>query len=207
MFNTLSYIGEKLNNSNIVWGVGASILLNQFGLIDKPNDIDILIDIKDIEKANEVLKSIGEQKKWEKTATYSTKYFYESIIDGIDVDVMSGLAVSHNSGVFEYIFDNNSISEFKIINGVSIPFTSLEDWYVIYQLIPNRESKAKMIERYLLSNGIKNYLLLERALKGNLPAEVRDKIKSMVSLQFSYVMSQAYLNELHYIEVDRWNFL
>lgn len=182
MFNTLSYIGEKLNNSNIVWGVGASILLNQFGLIDKPNDIDILIDIKDIEKANEVLKSIGEKKKWEKTATYSTKYFYEYIIDGIDVDVMSGLAVNHNSGVFEYIFDNNSISEFKIINGVSIPFTSLEDWYVIYQLIPNRESKVKMIERYLLSNGIKNYFLLERALKCNLPAEVREKIKSMVSL-------------------------
>jgi hypothetical protein len=42
MFNTLSYIGKKLNDSNIAWIVGASILLNQFGFIDKPNDIDIL---------------------------------------------------------------------------------------------------------------------------------------------------------------------
>ncbi|WP_343069491.1 nucleotidyltransferase [Clostridium aciditolerans] len=182
MFNTLSYIGEKLNSSNIVWGVGASILLNQFGLIKKPNDIDIFIDIKDIEKADEVLKSIGEKKKWEKTATYSTKYFYEYIIDGFDVDVMAGFAVNHISGVFEYTFDHNSISEFKRINGVNIPFTSLEDWYVIYQLIPNREAKVKIIESYLLLNGIKKPLLLERALKGNLPIEVREKIKKILSL-------------------------
>jgi len=181
MFNTLSYIGEKLNNSNIVWGVGASILLNQFGFIDKPNDIDIFIDIKDIEKADEILKSIGEKKQWKKTATYSTRYFYEYIIKGIDVDVMAGFAVNHTNGVFEYKFDNNSISEFKIINGVDIPFTSLEDWYVIYQLIPNRASKVNMIEKYLLSNGVKKHFLLERAQEGCLPVEVRTKIKNMLS--------------------------
>lgn len=182
MFNTLSYIGEKLNNSNIVWGVGASILLNQFGFIDKPNDIDIFIDIKDIEKADEILKSIGEKKQREKTATYSTKYFYEYTIKGIDVDVMAGFAVNHTNGVFEYKFDNNSISEFKTINGVDIPFTSLEDWYVIYQLIPNREPKVNMIEKYLLSNGVKKHFLLERALEGCLPVEVRTKIENMLSL-------------------------
>ncbi|MCW6074588.1 hypothetical protein LAV44_04540 [Clostridium sporogenes] len=63
-----------------------------------------------------------------------------------------------------YNFDYNSISEFKTINGVNISFTSLEDWCVIYQLIPNREGKVKVIESYLLLNGIKNPFLLERAL-------------------------------------------
>ncbi|MFV3010869.1 hypothetical protein ACLD43_02215 [Clostridium botulinum] len=181
MFDTLSYIGEKLNSLNIIWGVGASILLNQFGLIEKPNDIDIFVDIKDIEKTDEVLKSIGKKKKWEKNATYSTKYFYEYIIDGFDVDVMAGFEVNHINGVFEYIFDHNSISESKTINGVNIPFTSLEDWYVIYQLIPNREAKVKIIESYLLLNGIKNLFLLERALKGSLPTEVKEKIKKILS--------------------------
>lgn len=183
MFNTLSHIGEKLNCSNIAWAVGASILLNQFGLIDKPNDIDIFVDIKDIERADEILKSIGEKKNWERTATYSTKYFYEYIIDEIDVDVMAGFAVNHNSGVFEYTFDHDSISELKIINEISIPFTSLEDWYVIYQLIPNRETKVEMIEKYLLSNGIKKTMLLKRALKGCLPVKVRSKIENILSSQ------------------------
>lgn len=181
MFNTLSYIGEKLNKSNIVWAVGASILLNQFGLIEKPNDIDIFVDINNIERADQILKNIGEKKKWEKTITYSTKYFYEYIIDGIDVDVMAGFAVNHNSGVFEYIFDHNSISEFKVINGVDIPFTSLEDWYVIYQLIPNRQPKVEMIEKYLLLNGIKKSMLLKRALEGCLPVQVRRKIENILS--------------------------
>ena len=72
MFKTLSYIGEKLNESNVKWAVGASILLNQFGLIDKPNDIDIFVDIDDIERADQVLKSIGHKKKWEKTGLYET---------------------------------------------------------------------------------------------------------------------------------------
>ena len=44
--------------------------------------------------------------------------------------------------LFKYTFDQSSISEIKIINGVNIPLTSLEDWYVIYQLIPNREIKV-----------------------------------------------------------------
>ncbi len=180
MFNTLSYIGEKLNNSNIVWGVGASILLNKFGLINKPNDIDIFVDIKDINKADEILKEIGEKKTYEKTAIYSTKYFYEYRINKIDVDVMAGFAINHNCGVFEYIFDKKSISDIKKYNGVNIPFTSLEDWYIIYQLIPNREQKVKMIEDYLLSNGIKEPYLLERALDGNLPTEVRKKIQKML---------------------------
>lgn len=181
MFNTLSYIGKKLNDADITWGVGASILLNKFGLINKPNDIDILISIDDIKKADEILKSIGEKKKWEKTSTYSTKYFYEYVINGIDIDVMSGFAVNHKSGVFRYIFDDNSVSELKLINGVNIPFTSLEDWYIIYQLIPNRESKVEMIEKYILSNGIKKPMLLERALKGCLPADVRLKIKNILN--------------------------
>ena len=79
MFDTLSYIGKKLNEEKIVWGVGASILLNHHRLIDKPNDIDILVDLKDIEKADKTLKSIGEKKVWEKTDTYSTQYFYEYV--------------------------------------------------------------------------------------------------------------------------------
>lgn len=180
MLKTLSYIGKKLNDGGITWGVGASILLNKFGFIDKPNDIDIFISIDDIKEADEILKSIGEKKKWEKTSTYSTKYFYEYVINEIDVDVMAGFAINHSNGTFRYIFDQNSISEFKLINGVNIPFTSLEDWYVIYQLIPNREVKVKMIENYLLSNKIKKTILLKRSLQGCLPIDVRKKVEEML---------------------------
>lgn len=180
IFEALSYIGEKLNDDGVVWAVGASIVLHHYGLIDNPSDIDILVDLNDIDKVDKILKSIGENKIKEKSDTYSTKYFYEYVVHGVDIDVMAGLAINYNNGIFEYIFDHTSISEFKEINGVNIPLTSLEDWYTIYQLIPSRKIKVKMIENYLLSNGIKKPDLLERALIGGLPEEVRDKIQSIL---------------------------
>jgi len=181
MFSTLSYIGKKLNEEKIVWGVGASILLNHYGLIDKPNDIDILVDLKDIEKVDKVLKNIGEKIVWEKTETYSTKYFYEYVVNGFDVDVMAGLSINYDNGTFKYIFDQSSISDTKTINGVNIPLTSLEDWYVIYQLIPNRQIKVTMVENYLSSNGIKKPNLLKRALSGHLPDVVRENIQRLLN--------------------------
>lgn len=183
MFNTLSYIGETLNNNGILWAVGASILLNHHGLVDKPNDIDLLIDLKHIEKADRILKAIGEKKSFEKSNTYSTRYFYEYVINGFDVDVMAGLRINHSHGVFEYDFNESSISEIKKVNGVNIPLTSLEDWYVIYQLIPNRDAKVNIIENYLIANGIKNTDLLERSLTRDLPKEVRSRIEKMLIIQ------------------------
>ncbi len=184
MFDTLSHIGKKLNEGKVVWGVGASILLNHYGLIDKPNDIDILVDPNDIEIADIILKSIGEKKLSEKKDIYATDFFYEYVVDGFDVDVMAGLSINHDNGKFKYVFDQSSISEIKTVNGVNIPLTSLEDWYVIYQLIPNREEKSQMIEDYLLSNGIKKPTLLERALRGDLPKAVGDNVERLLKLYY-----------------------
>lgn len=180
MFDTLCYVGKKLNEAGIIWGIGASILLNKYGFVHKPNDIDIFVKLEDIERADEILKNIGKKKKWEKDSTYSTKYFYEYVVNDIEIDVMAGLAINHSNGVFSYVFDQNSISEYEWINGVSIPFTALEDWYVIYQLIPHRESKVEMIEKYLILNGFRKQELIERALQGCLPSEVRIKIEELL---------------------------
>lgn len=180
MLNTLSYIGEKLNNGNIRWAVGASILLNQYGLVEQPNDIDIFVDERDIEEADKLLKRLGEKKKWELNTTYATKYFYEYEIKGVDLDVMAGFAVKFSGGLFQFQFDEKSISEFRSINGVEIPFTALEDWYVLYQLIPNRQVKVQIIEEYLKKCGIKNPFLLKRILKNTLPNQIRSKIENML---------------------------
>jgi hypothetical protein len=176
MFNTLANIAKILNHEKVLWGVGASIILNHYGLIDKPNDIDILVAEKDIEKADRLLGSSGVKKVRENSDTYATKHFYEYAIEGFDVDVMSGLILNHNNGAFRYIFDESSIVSYTEINGVKIPLTSLEDWYVLYQLIPNREVKVRLIEDYLIRVGIRNSDLLERALFLDLPDGVRENV-------------------------------
>lgn len=182
MFNTLADIGKKLNEANIVWGVGASLLLNHYGLVDKPNDIDILVHKKDIEKVDALLQSIGQKKIRDRDTTYSTKYFYEYIVNGVDIDVMAGLTINHPEGSYKYVFDTQSISKKYEVNNIAIPLTSLEDWFVLYQLIPKREEKVKLIQEYLMSNGVKNPFLLNRALDGNLPTQVRSEITQILQL-------------------------
>ncbi|WP_246552210.1 nucleotidyltransferase family protein [Vallitalea pronyensis] len=181
MFNTLSYIGEKLNHEGVVWGVGASVLLHYHGLVEQPKDIDILVATNDIKKVDNLFKNIGIKSKPYKTTTYATEFFYEYIIKGFDVDVMAGLRIKCQDGVFSYGFDASSITDNIEINGITIPLTSLEDWYVIYQLIPNRQSKVMMIENHLLVHGIQNPTLLERLLRGYLPKEVREKIQWLMT--------------------------
>ncbi|NLA54057.1 MAG: hypothetical protein GX858_06895 [Clostridiales bacterium] len=56
----------------------------------------------------------------------------------------------------------------------------MEDWYVIYQLIPGREAKVKLIEDYLKSNKISHPNLLQTALEGNLPAGIQKNIRRLL---------------------------
>lgn len=182
LFQVLSYIGEKLNNENIFWAVGGSIVLNHYGLVDSPNDIDIIVHKKDIEALDNILKSLGDKKKREETKVYSTEYFYEYNICDVDIDVMSGFIINHSSGMYKYTFDQESIGDFKDIDGVKVPISSLEDWYVAYQLMPNREEKVKLIEGYLTKEGIKNPNLLKRALFQQLPKQVEKKVRSMMKV-------------------------
>jgi len=180
LFQTLSCIGEKLNKENILWGVGASILLNHYDMVNNPKDIDILVALEDIHKADEILKSLGHKKVRELNDSYSTEYFNEYVINGIDIDVMSGLTLNHEEGKYTQIFDRASIVDEMDVDDVKIPLTSLEDWYIIYQLIPGREHKVSLIENYLLQKGVKNPMLLQRALKCPLPLMVKYRSEKLL---------------------------
>lgn len=180
MFKILADIGEKFNASNILWGVGGSIMLNSYGLIDEPRDIDIIVDLKDADRADRILKKLGEKKEGKENSSYSTKYFYEYIVEGIHIDLMGAFAIKHSEGVYQYPFDRESITKTQEIQGVEIPFTSLEDWYIIYQLIPGRESKVNLIKKYLHSNGSENLKLFKRALEGNLNLKVRNRVEGIM---------------------------
>jgi hypothetical protein len=176
VYTTLKLIAQKLNAENIVWGVGASVLLSFYQLIDAPRDIDLLVALEDIEKADAILSSLGQKNLWEKSAAYSTRFFYEYTINGVDIDVMSGLKIHVQEYVYEHSFERQSITDHKTIDEIDIPLTSLEDWFVLYQLIPKREAKVAMIEDYLQKNGVKNRFILEKALMAELPEVIRERI-------------------------------
>jgi len=173
MLDTLSRMGRALNDAGVLWCVGGSMLLSQYGLAEHPNDLDLLVRAEDWDKAAELLGAMGETLPCPRSGIYATERFMKLQIGGVGVDLMAGFAINHPEGRYEYAFDGDSVASRREIGGVSIPFAALEDWYVAYQLIPGKGEKAARIGEYLRSNGLRRPHLLERALQGSLPETVR----------------------------------
>ncbi len=216
MWQVLGRIAGALNESGVLWCVGASVLLHQYGLAEHPHDIDLLIALPDAERAAGILGAMGEAVPCGQSSTYSTKFFRRFRVDGCDVDLMAGFRVNHSSGCYEYPFDVASVASIRELSditipfgagsvastrevgdtpppfdavsaastrensGTPVPFAALEDWYVVYQLIPGKEHKALRIEEYFLQSGIQKPHLLTRALEGSLPEVVRRKISALL---------------------------
>jgi hypothetical protein len=181
LFNTLVEIARALNQAGAHWGVGASVLLYYCGLVDEPRDIDILTSEHDVETVAATVSRLGLEKSGEPGDLYSTSHFLEYVVNGTEVDVMAGLAINHTGGTYVLPFSDSSITMRRNVGGVTIPFTSLEDWYVLYQLIPGREEKVKLIEDSMLKSGIADPALLDRALACELPLHVRARIERLMA--------------------------
>lgn len=179
---TLALIGQKLNHAGVLWGVGASVLLHQYSLIDHPSDIDILVATQDIHQVDSILSQLGDKKPDRGSSpVYATDFFYEYTIHGVDVDVIAGFNIINSAGIFKYPFDALAVPHHFTIQEVAIPFTTLEDWYILYQLMPDRESKVDLIEAYFEKNGFTHGTLLQRhAHKQQLPDTVKCKMNAAI---------------------------
>ena len=147
--SVLKKIAELLNNQNITWAVGASIMLSYYNIVKTPRDIDIMVDLKDIERLDCILCEIGEKRERLPNSTYKTKFFYEYVVDDIDIDVMAGLRIHSGGRDHPFYFTENSVGDYMEIDGVRVPLAKLSEWYYIYKLIPGREKKAAAIKEYL----------------------------------------------------------
>lgn len=182
LIDTLKLVGKQLNEGNIRWGIGASVMLFAHGIIQTPRDIDILVHLEDAEKAANILTKIGKIKPKTPSDTCKSKHFYEFIINGIDVEIMAGFTIEHYEGKYLYTFDKNSTPEFIDIDQVKLPLMTVEDWYIIYQVLANRQEKVQMIEGFLSTKGIKYMKHINRQLKLNIPKEVIRHTKKFIEL-------------------------
>ncbi|MDO9100184.1 MAG: hypothetical protein Q7V53_05505 [Caldisericota bacterium] len=181
LLDTLVLVARTLNHAEALWGVGASTLLYYHGLVSEPHDIDIVTSETDIEVVAATLRGLGIEKLSEPGELYSTSRFLEYVVNGTDVDVMAGLAIKHADGTYVLPFDRRSITAKRTEDGVTVPLMSLEDWYVVYQLIPGREPKVKLIEDHILDSRCLDLELLDRELDLELPLHVRARIEGLMA--------------------------
>lgn len=144
----LSHIAKELNQKNVTWAVGASMLLYFKGIISEFHDIDIMVAEEDVEIVKEVLMSFGSIQTTNPNVKYKTKYFLEFIVDGIDIDVMAGFIIINKDKEYYFPLKKENINDYTEVNEVKIPLQSLEEWRNYYELM-GRDEKVKLIDVYM----------------------------------------------------------
>lgn len=153
MREVLKKIAEALNDEGVSYGIGASVMLYHHGIGRSPRDIDIQVELSDIKKLDEILSAFGEKRERLPNAVYRTRYFYEYDIDGVEVDVMGGLCVNHEGEDHAFDFTGKSLEGYMDLEGIRVPLVSLREWHEIYKVLPGREEKVEMIEKYMREKG------------------------------------------------------
>lgn len=168
---------KLLNSNQINWALGGSTLLKLRGIDIMAHDIDIMIHESDFEKGCRLLADLYDECEVKESTIFKTKYYRKFNLNGIEIDCMCGMSVIISDTLFEYPFD---YKEYNILyKETSIPLCYIEDWYVLYHVMPNRESKVKVIEEYFTKNSINkdriNYLF-----GLNIPKEIKQLMESFI---------------------------
>lgn len=180
MLETLAYIANSINKKNITWGVGGSLLLHFHQLVQHSNDIDLLVSENHAINFIKTLNGLGTSRETHSTSPFCTTYFSTFIVNTTEIDIMGGFCIEHPVGKYKLIFDEKSVVDYITINKINIPLAALEDWYVLYQLMPKKSDKVLLLENYFSKNGIKHPNLLKQALQQPLPVDVKEKIENLL---------------------------
>ena len=140
----LASVARRFNRENIIWAVGASLLLYLKGKTEVFHDIDIMLMEPDADRAKAILADMGVVQIPEPRAQYRTRHFWECVVDGVDIDVMAGLVIVSDGKEYDCPLRKEEIEETVRVHGQDIPLHSLSAWKHYYRLM-GREDKVKMI--------------------------------------------------------------
>lgn len=141
----LRKVAERLNEANITWAVGASLLLYFKGITDRFNDIDIMVTEEDVFRLKDIMLSVGAINPPNPNVQYKTRHFLEFVVDGVDVDVMAGFIIVDDGEEHDCSLRVDQIVEYITVDGISVPLQSVALWRRYYSLM-HRDCKVKMID-------------------------------------------------------------
>lgn len=170
-------VARALNDRGAVWAMGASMLLYFHGLLQTPRDVDILAAPRDIALVDAVMRDMGQARDAAPNAAYATAHFCEYAVDGIEVDVIAGFVVCREGKRYAYDLRPEEFTHMTVA-GIDMPLTPLEDWYILYQLMPDRERRVAELYAYLAAHGARKDVLAKWHGMA-LPASVRQSLDAL----------------------------
>ena len=147
---TLAAAVDILKENHIKCGIGGSYLLQLYHLCDEPNDVDFWVDPDDIQKVRNLFQEFEEIAE---KIQLPPEYHYKIRYHDIEIDFVASFITRPNRNKYQYNIKPESIEIITTPEGLNLPCTSLEDWYVVYKLL-HREKKAAIIENYIYKRDI-----------------------------------------------------
>jgi len=180
MNNVIINITREFRKADIHWGIAGSKLLNFYGITETVNDLDLIVTIEDVDSALLILDKMGTRIEIPNKSEYFTESFTRYLIDGIELDMMANFKIKHEAGIYDFQFDRTTKVQTFQLEEELIPLTSLEEWYIAYLLMKNRDSKAQIIEEYFLKEKKVDLGLLMNRMHQGIPVEVLLRINRLV---------------------------
>ena len=147
----LKRIAHRLNEAQVEWCLGASMMLYFKEIVSEFHDIDLMISVDDVEVVESILSEMGTLCPSDQVPNpmYQTKCFMEYVIDAIDVDVMAGFAIVREGEVYDCSLCTDQITDQLMLEDEVIPMQSTRLWCTYYRLM-GRNAKADLIEKALM---------------------------------------------------------
>ena len=141
----LARIAGALRQVEVTWALGASGLLYFHSLVPDFHDLDLMVFLPDAERAQEVLSRLGTPlPPRENAAIYRTTVFREYTVDGVDADLMAGMAIEKDGTLHDCSLRREDIAGTVTVLGEAVPLHALACWRRYYALMGRRE-KAELL--------------------------------------------------------------
>ena len=180
----LGKIAHALNSEKIVWGVGGTALLFLQGLLPVPERLELLMEPAGFAAAVKALGKLGavETRPGGPHGALSATHHYTCTLGGASVSLFADLAVQRKEAAFRYPFAVDRVTGYIRLGDATVPLTPLEDWYVLYLLLPGRARLAVQISRCLRADSrVADRARLNPWLANRLPGDVRERVLELYS--------------------------
>ena len=178
-------IFSDFKEAGIRYGIACSMNLFLRGVVDEFHDIDLIVNISDIHKIEEIMKLNNAVLKETGGNGYCESDIYMHFQFGrVDIDIISGFRLVTFNACYEYHFNQEELDYINIEDNL-IPMISMEALYILYSMMEGwqarRRYKRILIEEYLLREKLNYSNILESSLNSQLPGWIKRNIKDILS--------------------------
>ena len=145
----LAKLAADLNESDILWAVGASTMLFLRRIVTDFHDIDLMVCEEDVDVAKEILLRHGKLLPTEKDSKYGSHHFLEFDVDGVEIDLIAGFVINTEDGKQHVCpLEVEEVDACVDVFEQAIALHSLQVWYKYYTWM-GRTDRVKTIEEFL----------------------------------------------------------